>query len=163
VLGPILEKGPDSRYTLTPHLWTYLQAYRAKHESKGNGFGYSVFDPSSPRTRTISARYHKDGSEALISRGLGERPRRLTPLECLRLQGFPSEFERHFDRTTQAPVSDTQAYRQFGNSVCVPLVRAIAAELVQLMRRLEVVSVPRLPLTYVDSPPAAPEKPTGVR
>lgn len=147
-LGPILESDPGERYTLTPHLWEYLQAYRAKHEAKGNGFGFSVFDASAARTRTISARYHKDGSEALISRGAGERPRRLTPLECLRLQGFPAAFERHFDRTLVVPVSDTQAYRQFGNSVCVPLVKAIAVELVALMRRLEVASIPRLPLRY---------------
>jgi len=132
VLGPLLVANPNPKYTLTPRLWQYLKDYRAKHESLGNGFGYSLFNESSPRTRTISARYHKDGSEALIGDGQTE-PRKLTPLECLRLQGFPEELEVHYNGTHKQPVSDTQAYKQFGNSVCVPVVTAIAKTLVSLV------------------------------
>jgi DNA (cytosine-5)-methyltransferase 1 len=128
VLGPLLVAQPNPKYTLTPKMWTYLQDYRKKHEAKGNGFGYSVFDATSPRTRTLSARYYKDGSEALIGDGQST-PRKLTPLECLRLQGFPVELETHYDGSTKQPVSDTQAYKQFGNSVCVPVVTAIAKTL----------------------------------
>src|SRR5690606_37606468 len=97
----------------------YLQAYRAKHEKAGNGFGYSLFGPDDV-ARTLSARYHKDGSEILIAQK-GTRPRRLTPIECARLMGF-----EHGDREWLIPVSDTQAYRQFGNAVAVPVVKAIA-------------------------------------
>lgn len=116
-LGEILEQDADPRYTLTDKLWSYLQAYRAKHEAAGHGFGYSLVGPGDT-TRTLSARYHKDGSEILVSRGKGKNPRKLTPRECARLQGFPDEFI--------IPVSDTQAYHQFGNSVTVPAVRAVA-------------------------------------
>lgn len=116
-VGEILEDNPDPRYTLTDKLWSYLQAYRAKHEAAGHGFGYSLVEPGDT-TRTLSARYHKDGSEILVSRSEGENPRKLTPRECARLQGFPDEFI--------IPVSDTQAYHQFGNSVTVPTVRAVA-------------------------------------
>jgi DNA (cytosine-5)-methyltransferase 1 len=108
----------DSKYTLTPKLWEYLQAYRAKHEQAGNGFGYSRFGPEGV-TRTLSARYHKDGSEILID--AHPRPRRLTPTECARLMGF-----EHGDRSWKIPVSDTQGYRQFGNAVVVPVIEAIA-------------------------------------
>lgn len=109
----------DARYTLTPRLWEYLQDYRAKHEKAGNGFGYSMFGPGDV-TRTLSARYHKDGSEILVAQK-GTRPRRLTPKECGRLMGFESD-----TREWHIPVSDTQAYRQFGNAVVVPVVEAIA-------------------------------------
>lgn len=109
----------DPKYTLTPRLWEYLQAYKAKHESKGNGFGYSLFGPNDV-TRTLSARYFKDGSEILIDQP-GKRPRRLTPLECARLMGFDRG-----DRRWHIPVSDTQAYRQFGNAVVVPVVEFLA-------------------------------------
>jgi DNA (cytosine-5)-methyltransferase 1 len=109
----------DAKYTLTPKLWNYLQAYRAKHEKAGNGFGYSLFGPGDV-TRTLSARYHKDGSEILIAQK-GTRPRRLTPDECARLMGF-----EHDERQWHIPVSDTQAYRQFGNAVVVPVVEAVA-------------------------------------
>lgn len=109
----------DAKYTLTPRLWEYLQDYRAKHEKAGNGFGYSLFGPGDV-TRTLSARYHKDGSEILVEQK-GTRPRRLTPSECARLMGFESS-----DRKWHIPVSDTQAYRQFGNAVVVPVVEAIA-------------------------------------
>lgn len=120
VLGDILEPAPSAKYTLTDHLWTYLQNYKAKHQKAGNGFGYSVFGPNDV-TRTLSARYYKDGSEVLIEQD-GKAPRRLTPRECARLMGF----EEPQGSTFRIPVSDTQAYRQFGNAVVVPVVRAVA-------------------------------------
>lgn len=114
----------NPKYVLTPNLWAYLQAYAAKHKAAGNGFGFGLVNRDSV-ARTLSARYYKDGSEILVSRGDGLEPRRLTPRECARLMGFPDSF--------RIPVSDTQAYRQFGNSVVVPLMaevaRAIAAQL----------------------------------
>lgn len=120
-LGSILQPHDevDPKYTLTPRLWEYLQGYKEKHQSKGNGFGYSLFGPHDV-ARTLSARYYKDGSEVLIEQP-GKRPRRLTPLECARLMGF-DRGERRF----RIPVSDTQAYRQFGNAVVVPVVEFIA-------------------------------------
>lgn len=120
-LGSILEphEEVDPKYTLTPRLWEYLQAYKEKHNSKGNGFGYSLFGPDDV-TRTLSARYYKDGSEILVAQP-GKRPRRLTPLECARLMGFDRG-----DRRWKIPVSDTQAYRQFGNAVVVPVVEFLA-------------------------------------
>lgn len=105
------------RYTLTDHLWKYLQDYAEKHRAKGNGFGFGLVGPTDV-ARTLSARYYKDGSEILISQGKRKNPRRLTPRECARLMGFPESF--------QIPVSDTQAYRQFGNSVAVPAVKEVA-------------------------------------
>lgn len=107
----------NPKYILSEHLWQYLQDYAAKHKAKGNGFGCSVVGPNDI-SRTLSARYHKDGSEILISRGNGERPRRLTPRECARLMGYSDDFK--------IPVSDTQAYRQFGNSVAVPVFKEVA-------------------------------------
>ncbi len=107
---------PD-KYVLSDKLWTYLQNYKKKHEAAGNGFGYGMVDAATDHTRTLSARYGKDGSEILVSRGEGKNPRRLTPRECARLMGYPDSFS--------IPVSDTQAYRQFGNSVAVPVIRAI--------------------------------------
>lgn len=120
-LGSILDPHDevDPKYTLTPRLWEYLQAYKAKHAEKGNGFGYSVFGPDDV-TRTLSARYYKDGSEILVDQP-GRRPRRLTPRECARLMGFETK-----DRPFILHGSDTQAYRQFGNSVVVPVVEFIA-------------------------------------
>ena len=129
----------DPKYILTPKLWSYLYQYAKKHQAKGNGFGYGLVNPDNPATvaRTLSARYHKDGSEILIDRGwdmkLAEeefnnelnqqnRPRRLTPRECARLMGFEQPGEYNF----RIPVSDTQAYRQFGNSVVVPVFSAVA-------------------------------------
>ncbi len=120
VLGDILEAEPSSKYTLTDHLWTYLRNYKAKHAKAGNGFGYSVFGPGDI-TRTLSARYYKDGSEVLVEQK-GRPPRRLTPRECARLMGFDGPQAETF----RIPVSDTQAYRQFGNAVVVPVVRAVA-------------------------------------
>lgn len=119
----------DAKYTLTPRLWDYLQEYRRKHEKAGNGFGYSLFGPGDV-TRTLSARYHKDGSEILIAQK-GARPRRLTPTECARLMGF-----EYGDRKWQIPVSDTQAYRQFGNAVVVPVIEAIARWMVPAIDRV---------------------------
>jgi DNA (cytosine-5)-methyltransferase 1 len=109
----------DPKYTLTRHLWNYLKEYKEKHQAKGNGFGYSLFGPEDV-ARTLSARYYKDGSEILIEQ-VGKCPRRLTPLECARLMGF----ERN-GRKFKINVSDTQAYRQFGNAVVVPVVEFVA-------------------------------------
>ena len=122
-LQDILEKAVDPRYTLTDHLWDYLRKYAAKHREKGNGFGYGLADLDGV-TRTLSARYHKDGSEILIPQE-GKNPRRLTPRECARLMGFPDSFK--------IPVSNTQAYRQFGNSVVVPVVERIAKAMVECL------------------------------
>ena len=107
----------DARYTLTPKLWAYLQAYADKHRMAGNGFGFGLVNGDSV-ARTLSARYYKDGSEILVAQGKRKNPRRLTPRECARLMGFPDDFI--------IPVSDTQAYKQFGNSVVVPVMREIA-------------------------------------
>lgn len=119
-LGSILEADVDPKYTLTAHLWNYLQTYKDKHAAKGNGFGYSLFGPGDV-TRTLSARYYKDGSEVLVAQP-GRRPRRLTPRECARLMGYEEPSGPAF----RIPVSDTQAYRQFGNGVVVPAVKAVA-------------------------------------
>lgn len=122
----------DPRYTLTDRLWRYLQDYRARHRAAGHGFGFSLFGPDDV-TRTLSARYYKDGSEILIAQD-GPRPRRLTPRECARLMGFETS-ERRF----RIPVSDTQAYRQFGNAVVVPVAgfvaQAMAPCLAQAVRK----------------------------
>lgn len=114
-------EGPDAtvnpKYTLTDKLWAYLQNYAAKHKAAGNGFGFGLVGPENI-SRTLSARYHKDGSEILIDQGEGSNPRRLTPRECARLMGYSDDF--------RIPVSDTQAYRQFGNSVAVPVFKEVA-------------------------------------
>lgn len=123
-LGRILEKNVDSKYTISDKLWQGHQRRLAEHRAKGNGFGYSIFDEESSYTSTISARYYKDGSEILIAQK-GKNPRKLTPLEASRLQGFPKGFK--------IPVSDVQAYKQFGNSVAVPVVKAIAERMCKLL------------------------------
>lgn len=117
----ILEKKVDPKYTLSDKLWNYLQEYAAKHKAKGNGFGFGLTNLNSI-SRTMSARYYKDGAEILIPQ-IGKNPRRLTPRECARLQGFPDSF--------LIPVSDNQAYKQFGNSIVVPLMQAIGENIVK--------------------------------
>ena len=121
----ILEKHPDDKYILSDRLWSYLQNYSKKHKEKGNGFGYGLADLNGI-SRTLSARYYKDGSEILIPRGEGMNPRRLTPRECARLMGYPDEYI--IDK-----VSDVQAYRQCGNSVVVPLITAVSEQIVKTM------------------------------
>ncbi|MEY3895478.1 MAG: (cytosine-5-)-methyltransferase, partial [Verrucomicrobiota bacterium] len=125
-LEAILEKNPDPKYTLTDHLWNYLQNYAAKHKAAGNGFGFGLVS-GKDTARTLSARYHKDGSEILIDQGRGKNPRRLTPRECARLMGYPDSYK--------ITVSDTQAYRQFGNSVVVPVVERIAEAVIETLNR----------------------------
>jgi len=125
-LSSVLEKSVPEKYTLSDHLWKYLRDYAAKHRAAGNGFGYGLVT-GRDTARTLSARYYKDGSEILISQGANKNPRRLTPRECARLMGFPDSFE--------IPVSDTQAYRQFGNSVVVPVVEQLAKAVVESLRR----------------------------
>jgi DNA (cytosine-5)-methyltransferase 1 len=125
-LADILESNPSPKYTLSPHLWQYLQDYAAKHKAKGNGFGFGIADPSGI-SRTLSARYHKDGSEILIAQKNGSPPRRLTPRECARLMGFDAWCEENI------VVSDTQAYRQFGNAVVPKVVEAIGRQIVATM------------------------------
>ena len=122
-LADILEDSADVRYTLSDRLWSYLQDYARKHRARGNGFGYGLADPRGV-TRTLSARYYKDGSEILVPQD-GANPRRLTPRECARLMGFPGNFV--------IPVSDTRAYQQFGNSVVVPVVQAVARKMARTM------------------------------
>ena len=122
-LRDILDDRVDKKYTLTDHLWNYLQQYAAKHKLKGNGFSYGLTDIAGI-SRTLSARYYKDGSEILIPQE-GSNPRRLTPRECARLMGFPEWFK--------IPVSDTQAYRQFGNSVVVPVIENVARSIVEIL------------------------------
>lgn len=126
VVRDILEPVVDSKYTLSDKLWSYLQRYAEKHKAAGNGFGYGIA-PLDGVTRTLSARYYKDGSEILINQE-GKNPRKLTPRECARLQGFPDTFK--------IPVSDTQAYRQFGNSVVVPLMADVASLIVHKLNYL---------------------------
>jgi DNA (cytosine-5)-methyltransferase 1 len=112
------EKGKvQQKYTLTDNLWKYLRDYAAKHKAKGNGFGYGIVTKDDI-ARTLSARYYKDGSEILVSRGANKNPRRLTPRECARLMGYDDDYK--------IVVSDTQAYKQFGNTVIVPVIKAVA-------------------------------------
>ena len=120
-ISQILLDEPDDKYTLSNKLWNYLQNYAEKHKAKGNGFGYGLTDLNGI-ARTLSARYYKDGSEILIPQ-TGKNPRRLTPRECARLMGYPDSY--------LIPVSDNQAYRQFGNSVVVPLIESVAKEIVR--------------------------------
>lgn len=123
-VGDILEPKVDEKYTISDALWEGHQRRKAEHLQKGNGFGYSLFNEESPYTNTLSARYYKDGSEILIEQ-IGKNPRKLTPREAARLQGFPEEY--------LIPVSDTQAYKQFGNSVAVPVIHAIAQQILSIL------------------------------
>lgn len=153
-LGSILDpnESVDPKYTLTEHLWNYLQNYKAKHEAKGNGFGYGLFGPDDV-ARTLSARYHKDGSEILIRQD-GKRPRRLTPQECARLMGF----ERP-GRPFRIGVSDTQAYRQFGNAVVVPVIEHLAEAMAPYIRT--VMQTPEDPERKKELSSASVEVPIG--
>ena len=130
-LRDILEEEPDEKYTLTDHLWSYLQGYKKKHEAKGNGFGFGLIEDFTGITRTLSARYYKDGSEVLISQGKLKNPRRLTIVEAARLMGYGDIVRSRDD----VPVSDVQAYRQFGNSVVPAVVSAIGRQLLPLIRQ----------------------------
>ena len=123
VLGDVLEDKVDAKYTLKDGTWNALKRHRAKHQAKGNGFGFNLADKKGI-ANTLSARYYKDGAEILIDQGK-KNPRRLTPRECARIMGFPENFK--------IPVSDNQAYRQFGNAVVVPVVKEIAKSMVKCM------------------------------
>jgi DNA (cytosine-5)-methyltransferase 1 len=125
-LGDILERNAsvDNKYTISDRIWASHQARKAAHVAKGNGFGFSLFSPNAKYTSTISARYYKDGSEILIEQP-HKNPRKLTPREAARLQGFPENFI--------IPVSDGQAYKQFGNSVAVPAIRSVAQALAPIL------------------------------
>ena len=125
-VGNVLEKKAPEKYTISDKLWNGHKRRKTEHRLKGNGFGYGLFSKNSPYTNTISARYYKDGSEALIEQK-NKNPRKLTPRECARLQGFPENF--------RIPVSDNQAYRQFGNSVAVPVITAIAKQMLKNIKR----------------------------
>lgn len=125
----ILDPDVDPKYTLSDKLWSYLQMYAEKHRAKGNGFGFGLVDLNGI-TRTLSARYYKDGSEILIPQGEGMNPRRLSPRECARLMGYPDEY-----RIDQ--VSDVQAYRQCGNSVIVPLITAVSEQIIKTINDYE--------------------------
>lgn len=123
-VGDILENSVDEKYTISDKLWSGHQRRKAENKKKGNGFGYSLFNSDSAYTNTISARYYKDGSEILIEQP-GRNPRKITPREAARLQGFPENYI--------IPVSDSQAYKQFGNSVCVPVVNAVAKQIIKVL------------------------------
>lgn len=123
-VGDVLEESVGERFTISDKLWEGHQARKKKHKKKGNGFGFALFNEDSKYTSTISARYYKDGSEALIEQS-GKNPRMLTPRECARLQGFPDDFI--------IPVSNAQSYKQFGNSVCIPVIDAVAVAMLDYL------------------------------
>ncbi len=129
-VGDILEQDVDSKYTISDRLYAGHVRRKKEHKIKGNGFGFSLFNADSEYTSTISARYYKDGSEILIDQGEGKNPRKLTPRECARLQGFPEDYI--------IPVSDTQAYKQFGNSVAVPVIKAVAEQLLSFLKMYKI-------------------------
>lgn len=148
----ILEQNPAEKYTLTDHLWDYLQRYAEKHRAKGNGFGFGIANPSGV-SRTLSARYYKDGSEILIAQGEQKNPRRLTIVEAARLMGFRDVVATRDD----VPVSDTQAYRQFGNSVVPDVVEAVGRSVLQVLQsRLENQHNTAPPLRTGDGKPSRP-------
>lgn len=124
----ILDPNIDPKYTLSDKLWLYLQNYAEKHRSKGNGFGFGLVDLNGI-TRTLSARYYKDGSEILIPQAEGQNPRKLSPRECARLMGYPDQYRIDC-------VSDVQAYRQCGNSVIVPLITAVSEQIIKTLQNM---------------------------
>ena len=127
-VGDILEPEVDESFTISDRLWTGHKRRKEEHKVKGNGFGYSLFNADSSYTNTISARYYKDGSEILIDQSdIGKNPRKLTPRECARLQGFPESY-------IVDAVSSNQVYKQFGNSVCMKVVQAIAEKVAQTLK-----------------------------
>ena len=128
-VGNILEKNVSEKYTISDKLYQGHLKRKKEHEKKGNGFGFCVFDANSKYTSTISARYYKDGSEALIAQE-NKNPRMLTPRECARLQGFPEDF--------MIPVSNAQAYKQFGNSVCINVIEAVAKEIINYLEKYNI-------------------------
>jgi DNA (cytosine-5)-methyltransferase 1 len=125
-LGNILETTVNSKYTISDKLWEGHQRRKSEHQAKGNGFGYSLFNAESSYTSTISARYYKDGSEILVAQK-SKNPRKLTPREAARLQGFPDDFK--------IVVSDVQAYKQFGNSVAVPVIEQLANRILNCLNQ----------------------------
>lgn len=125
-VGDILEACPDDKFTISDRLWQGHQKRKLENKKNGKGFGFGLVDADSPYTNTISARYYKDGSEILVAQK-GKNPRKVTPREAARLQGFPDEFE--------PSKSNTQAYKQFGNSVSVPVVSCIAKEISEVLQR----------------------------
>jgi DNA (cytosine-5)-methyltransferase 1 len=132
-LGDILENSAelDQKYTLSDRLWNGHVRRKAEHVVKGNGFGYSLFNEDSAYANTISARYYKDGSEILIDQSkLNKNPRKLTPRECARLQGFSEDY-------IVGNVSDAQSYKQFGNSVCVSVIRSVAKQILEAMKNAD--------------------------
>ena len=131
-VGSIFEENVDEKYTISDKLYQGHIRRKQEHLEKGNGFGFSLFNADAPYTNTISARYYKDGSEILIDQGENKNPRKLTPRECARLQGFPEKFI--------IPVSDTQSYKQFGNSVAVPVVAAVAQNMIAFMEKTKLLS-----------------------
>lgn len=142
-LGAILENNSNvnDKYTLSEKLWTGHLRRKEGHKKKGNGFGYSLFNKDSDYANTISARYYKDGSEILIDqKDINKRPRKLTPRECARLQGFPEDFI--------IPVSDSQAYKQFGNSVAVPVIRAISKEMMKTIKMAKMLEPEQVDLIH---------------
>jgi len=129
----------NPKYILSEKLWNYLQDYKKKHEAKGNGFGFGLVGRNDV-SRTLSARYYKDGSEILINRGDDEIPRRLTPRECSRLMGFDQVCNEVYGRDLIIPVSDTQAYRQFGNAVAVPIVKTISLAIAKALKKIDMIN-----------------------
>ncbi|CUB09864.1 DNA (cytosine-5-)-methyltransferase [Bacillus cereus] len=135
-VGDILQSNVDDKYTISDKLYAGHLRRKEMHKEKGNGFGFSLFNAESPYTNTISARYYKDGSEILIDQGPKKNPRKLTPRECARLQGFPDEFV--------IPVSNSQAYKQFGNSVTVSVIEAIAQNMLESMEQIGMLDADRI-------------------
>lgn len=124
-VGDILDSNVDEKYVISDKLWAGHQRRKIENKKAGKGFGFSLVTPDTSYTGTLSARYYKDGSEILVSRGEDKNPRKLTPRECARLQGFPEDFI--------IPVSDTQAYKEFGNSVAVPVIRAVSDQMMKVL------------------------------